>query len=152
MSESVIDIFREEAREHLSALEKGFLDLETASAAARRSLIDSLFRHAHSLKGDAKAVGLLPLKEAAQILEDLLDALRAAPDETNPERINQGLSQLDQVRAAFETWQHAGRVEPSVPTPNVDVPRNATGEPGSVSPRTSDEQPRVRGLTPSGSP
>ena len=115
MSESVFDIFREEAREHLSALEKGFLDLETASSATRRSLIDSLFRHAHSLKGDAKAVGLLSLKEAAQVLEDLLDTLRNSPDETNPERINQGLSQLDQVRAAFETWQQAGRSEPPIP-------------------------------------
>ncbi len=111
MSESVIDIFREEAREHLSALEKGFLDLEAAQAATRRGLIDSLFRHAHSLKGDAKAVGLLPLKVAAQVLEDLLDSLRNSPDEMNPERINQGLSQLDQVRAAYETWQHAGRGE-----------------------------------------
>ncbi len=115
MSESVFDIFREEAREHLGALEKGFLDLEAASVATRRSLIDNLFRHAHSLKGDAKAVGLLSLKAAAQVLEDLLDSLRTSPDETNPERINQGLSQLDQVRAAFESWQQAGRDETPAP-------------------------------------
>ena len=152
MTESVFDIFREEAREHLSALEKGFLDLEAAQAAARRSLIDNLFRHAHSLKGDAKAVGLLPLKVAAQVLEDLLDALRASPEETTPERINQGLSQLDQVRAAYETWQQAGRSEPPAPAPNTDVARNPTGEPGGVSPRTGDAQAHVRGLTPPGSP
>lgn len=109
MSESVLDIFREEAREHLHALEQGFLDLEAASAEKRKSLIDSLFRHAHSLKGDAKAVGLLPLKEAAQVLEDLLDSLRSSPDETNPERINRGLAQLDLVRGAFESWQQPER-------------------------------------------
>lgn len=120
MPESVFDIFREEAREHLSALEKGFLDLEAAQAATRRSLIDSLFRHAHSLKGDAKAVGLLPLKEASQVLEDLLDSLRASPDETNPERINQGLSQLDQVRAAFETW--GGIADLRLPIANLKTP------------------------------
>lgn len=105
MSESVFDIFREEAREHLSALEKGFLDLETAAAEKRRGLIDNLFRHAHSLKGDAKAVGLLPLKAAAQVLEDLLDSLRDAPEDVTSENINQGLAQLDQVRGAFESWQ-----------------------------------------------
>jgi two-component system chemotaxis sensor kinase CheA len=59
MPDPILDIFREEARDHLGALEKGFLDLEaTAGAEARRALIDSLFRHAHSLKGDAKVVGL----------------------------------------------------------------------------------------------
>src|SRR4051812_40598339 len=101
MSESVFDIFREEAREHLGALERGLLDLESAAAtAARRSLIDGLFRHAHSLKGDAKAVGLSSLKAAAQVLEDLFDVLRSSPDETTPERISQGLSQLDCVRIA----------------------------------------------------
>ena len=104
MSESVLDIFREEAREHLSALEKGFLDLETADPDRRRSLIDNLFRHAHSMKGDAKAVGVIPLKVASQVLEDLLDSLRIAPDELSSEHINRGLAQLDQVRKEFEKW------------------------------------------------
>jgi two-component system chemotaxis sensor kinase CheA len=113
MPESVFDIFREEAREHLSALEKGFLDLEAAAAEKRRGLIDSLFRHAHSLKGDAKAVGVLPLKVAAQVLEDLLDSLRSAPEELTSEHINQGLAQFDAVRGAFESWQQPGSNEPS---------------------------------------
>jgi two-component system chemotaxis sensor kinase CheA len=117
MPESVLDIFREEAREHLGALEKGFLDLESAVAEQRKSLIDNLFRHAHSIKGDAKAVGVLPLKAAAQVLEDLLDTLRSAPDETTPERVNQGLAQLDQVRGAFESWQQPGGSEQSAPVP-----------------------------------
>ncbi len=112
MSESILDIFREEAREHLSALEKGFLDLEAAVAAKRRGLIDSLFRHAHSLKGDARAVGVLPLKAAAQVLEDLLDSLRSSPEEMTSGHINQGLSQLDHVRTAFEAWQQAGPSPP----------------------------------------
>lgn len=112
MSESVLDIFREEAREHLSALEKGFLDLESAAVDNRRSLIDNLFRHAHSLKGDARAVGIMPLKEASQVLEDVLDTLRESPDEVTPKHINQGLSQLDQVRAAFDTWQKSDPDEP----------------------------------------
>ena len=113
MPESVLDIFREEAREHLSALEKGFLDLEAAAAEKRRGLIDSLFRHAHSLKGDSKAVGALPLKLAAQVLEDLLDSLRNAPEEMTSEQINQGLAQLDAVRGAFESWQQPDGNEPS---------------------------------------
>src|SRR5215204_2778704 len=65
MLDPVLDIFREEAREHLGALEGGFLDLEAASdPEARRSTIDTLFRHAHSLKGDARAIGLPELQVA----------------------------------------------------------------------------------------
>ena len=81
MNEAVLNIFREEARERLAALEQRFLDLESADTAdARRPIIDELFRHAHSLKGDAKAVGLPELQTAAQVLEDHLDSLREAPE------------------------------------------------------------------------
>ena len=104
MTDPVFDIFREEAREHLGALEGGFLDLEAAAVEARRPLIDNLFRHAHSLKGDAKAVGVVPLQRAAQILEDILDGMRSAPENINLELVNQGLAQLDLVRRAYEVW------------------------------------------------
>ena len=116
MSDTVLDIFREEAREHLSALERIFLDLEAAPPEKRRGLIDSLFRHAHSLKGDAKAVGLLPLKAAAQVLEDQLDLLRSAPEEMTSKHISQGLLQFDTVRKAFETF--SGFTDPGMPADN----------------------------------
>lgn len=117
MPDPVFEIFREEARDHLAALEKGFLDLEAAQAEARRSLIDSLFRHAHSLKSDAKVVGLGELKQAAQALEDLLDELRDAPERVERGTIDQGLARLDRVRQAFEAWQAAGEAPPSVEAP-----------------------------------
>ncbi len=105
-SDPVFDIFREEAREHLSALEKAFLDLETAATTQVRSaLINGLFRHAHSLKGDARVIGLGALKEAAQSLEDILEGLRNSPDKVERSTISQGLEMFDQVRAAFEAWQ-----------------------------------------------
>jgi len=120
MDDSIYNIFREEAREHLGALEKGFLDLETADVLeARRNLIDKLFRHAHSLKGDAKVMGLATIKEAAQLLEDLLDSFRDHPADVNPAGINRGLAQLDQVRGAFEAWQQQGKDDGSVAQESV---------------------------------
>jgi two-component system, chemotaxis family, sensor kinase CheA len=122
MHDPVFDIFCEEAKEHLGALEKGFLDLEAAALPeARRGKIDSLFRHAHSLKGDARAIGLAALQEAAQRLEDILDALRNTPEKVNREVINQGLAQLDIIRQAFEAWQRTlgeekAPAEPLTPT------------------------------------
>ena len=106
MSDPIFDIFREEAREHLGALEKSFLDLDGIPAIeVRRQLIDNLFRHAHSLKSDAKVVGLTELKQAAQVLEDILDDLRESPERIGPETVTRGLAQFDIVRAAFESWQ-----------------------------------------------
>lgn len=106
MSDPVLDIFREEAREHLGALEKAFLDMEAAGTAeVRRELIDSLFRHAHSLKGDARVVGVRPLTEAAQQLEDILDDLRENPERVDRAAVGRGLAQFDAVRGAFERWQ-----------------------------------------------
>lgn len=116
MLDPVFDIFREEAKEHLSALEKGFLDLETPVAAeTRQARIHELFRHAHSLKGDARAVGLAEMQEAAQQLEDILDGLRENPDSITPAVIDRGLLQFDAVRKAFETWRQHRPAEPSPP-------------------------------------
>ena len=106
--DEIFDIFREEAREHLGALETSFLDLESASSVeTRRSLIDHAFRHAHSMKSDAKVVGLPDLKVAAQQLEDILDDWRSDPDAVDSDAISRGLTQFDQVRAAYEACQGA---------------------------------------------
>lgn len=158
MHDPVFDIFCEEAKEHLGALEKGFLDLESApTPEARRGQIDSLFRHAHSLKGDARAIGLPPLQEAAQQLEDILDSLRTNPEKVSPEVVNQGLAQLDVVRQAFEAWQRTLGEEPAIVEPvprvaeeQVSAPLRATevpapvareqGEPTAVQPPAAQEE------------
>ena len=104
--DEVLDIFREEAREHLGALEKGFLDLEDLETPTeRRPLIDNLFRHAHSVKGDARAVGVEQLQQSSQELEDTLDEMREDPARVGKPEINLALTQLDRVRAAFESWE-----------------------------------------------
>src|SRR5438552_2737272 len=152
MMDPIFDIFREEAREHLGALEKSFLDLEVAEAAeARKALINSLFRHAHTLKGDAKVVGLVDLQQTSQVLEDVLDELRSHPEKVDRAAIDRGLAQFDKVRQAFEAWQGAGQVETevaeearpeqppemptAVPAPPPEPPRVKPPPPPSPEPR-----------------
>ena len=104
--DEIIDIFRQEASEHLAAMEKGFLDLEGAdSVETRGALINKLFRPAHSLKGAARAVELLEIQDCAQKLEETLDELRDNPDAINPQAIERGLAQFDALRKAFDQWQ-----------------------------------------------
>jgi two-component system chemotaxis sensor kinase CheA len=149
MVDPVFEIFREEAREHLSRLEKGFLDLEAAPALQERpALIDDLFRHAHSLKGDARAVGLAELQQAAQVLENVLDDLRAKPETVSRSVINDGLSQLDEVRQAFEDWQsgeagtRGGNGEAPAPAGDAS-PIPAKQTPPAVEPPKTEEPPHA---------
>ena len=117
--DGIIDLFREEATEHLAALEKGFLDLEAAASADQReSIIDRLFRHAHGLKGAARAVELLDIQQTAQLLEDTLDELRENPETVTTDDIEQGLAQFDELRNAFDQWQ--GVETPSATTETLE--------------------------------
>ncbi len=111
--DQLYQIFREEAQEHLAALERGFLDLEAAaSVEARTPIVHEMFRRAHSFKGAARAVGLAPLQAAGQMLEDTLEGLRRDPARPDRPTIDLALAQLDAARRVFEAWR---RGEPAPP-------------------------------------
>lgn len=119
--DQIIDLFRQEASEHLAALEKGFLDLEGAhSVEARGSITNKIFRAAHSLKGAARAVELNDIQECAQKLEETLDELRENPEAITTEAIESGLAQFDQLRKAFDQWRHPeGSADPKTVAPTA---------------------------------
>ncbi|WP_437204460.1 hybrid sensor histidine kinase/response regulator [Planctomicrobium sp. SH664] len=135
MVDPILQIFQEETTEHIRALENGFLDLESApDLESRRLLIDGLFRHAHSLKGDARVIGLEELQQVSQRLEDLLDALRRQPAKLTSVEIDSGLKQLDEIRRAYQTWtqSHAAPFTERQPDPSGVVltadPPPSTGD------------------------
>jgi len=69
--------FRVEADEHLKAMTSGLLALEkTPSGAEAASIIETVFREAHSLKGAARAVNLAPIESLCQALESVFAALK----------------------------------------------------------------------------
>lgn len=71
-----LSLFVGEATEHLEALGQELVRME-----GRVSLeaIDSLFRHAHSVKGMASSMGFEATTTLAHRLEDLLDRVRTSP-------------------------------------------------------------------------
>jgi two-component system chemotaxis sensor kinase CheA len=71
-----LSLFVGEATEHLEALGRELVRME-----GRISLeaIDSLFRHAHSVKGMAASMGFEATTTLAHRLEDLLDRVRTSP-------------------------------------------------------------------------
>lgn len=73
----LIPIFQEEAAEHLKALSKGLLELEKPLDEKQyESVIEEIFREAHSLKGASRSVNKRDLQEICQVLENVFAALK----------------------------------------------------------------------------
>ena len=66
------EIFRVEAADHVHGISSGLLALEKAPAADRATLIEQVFREAHSLKGAARAVDYGEIERLSQAMEDEL--------------------------------------------------------------------------------
>jgi len=154
MHDPIFDIFREEAREHLRSLEQGLLDLdETAEVADREKLVSKLFRHAHNIKGDSRALDLPSIQTAASELEGSLETLRGHLDLINAEVIERTLRELDALKHEFELWQRqisAGDTENSAPGasefPVTAVPSDMDPEPlaAAATPRSVEDVLSVR--------
>ncbi len=64
-----------EAAEHSQALSRDLVSLEKQRTP---ETVDSLFRHAHSVKGMAASMGLEAIATLAHRVEDLVETLRSA--------------------------------------------------------------------------
>lgn len=94
--EMVLQSFREEADELLTQMEQSLLSLE--SQPENRELISSIFRIAHTLKGNASLLEFKAVAHALHSLEDLLDSLRSGKAAITPEIINLLLQSVDVLR------------------------------------------------------
>jgi len=66
--------FIEDANDHLHAMNQGLVALvETPSDS---SLVDAVFRAAHTIKGSSRMMKLIHISDMAHVLEDVLDGLR----------------------------------------------------------------------------
>jgi two-component system chemotaxis sensor kinase CheA len=94
--EMVLQSFREEADELLAQMEQSLLALE--GQPENRELISSIFRVAHTLKGNASLLEFKTVTHALHGLEDLLDLLRDGAIAITSEVINLLLQSVDVLR------------------------------------------------------
>jgi HPt (histidine-containing phosphotransfer) domain-containing protein len=94
---ALLAMFQAEAGENLAAMEEALVGLEHSPDDAER--LNTLFRAAHTLKGNADSLGLRPLAELAHALEDLLDLFRGRKLPVTRERIDVLLESIDALRA-----------------------------------------------------
>lgn len=93
--------FRAQAEELLTALEAGLLALERAPQ--DDEVLHAVFRAAHTIKGDARIVGLEEVAQAAHTLEDVLEQLRDRSLAPVPGLISALLAVGDALRAMIFT-------------------------------------------------
>lgn len=96
----VQEAFYAEQAEHRQAASELLLELERGTTSARRrTLLNELFRQAHSLKGGARAANLPAIEQIAHAIEDLFSAARAGTLELNPEVCDPIYAAIDAIGA-----------------------------------------------------
>lgn len=99
--DELLRTFRAQAEELLVALEEGLLALERAPQ--DDEVLHAVFRAAHTIKGDARIVGLEEVAQAAHTLEDVLEQLRDRSLAPVPGLISALLAVGDALRAMIFT-------------------------------------------------
>ncbi|MEI7645465.1 MAG: ATP-binding protein, partial [Chloroflexales bacterium] len=105
----VLAAFRAEQAEHRQAAGEILLELERDPLhPQRKELLDQLFREAHSLKGGARAAGLLDVERIAHRIEDVFAAARDGQLELSPtvcDPIYAGLDAIGVLMAHHEAGE-----------------------------------------------
>lgn len=101
----LLPAFMQEANEQIEAYEQLLLQLEDAPG--EHSLLDALFRCAHTVKGSAGVFGLDRVVAFTHHVETLLDRLREGQIALTPELSTLLLQSNDEIRALVEGAQQA---------------------------------------------
>lgn len=72
----LLSTFRIEADAHIQCIASGLLGLEKTTAAEQRTIVETIFRAVHSLKGAARAVNLTEIEAACRSLENIFSAMK----------------------------------------------------------------------------
>ncbi len=121
------DLFESEAEEYLNRLESGLLLLDSGDRDP--SLIEEVFRQAHSLKGAARMLGVRPVEALTHLLEDRLVPIRRGRRSLSRGEATRMLGSLDALRRMVReavTGEPAGVDEEEVARALTD----SNGDPG----------------------
>jgi len=92
MNNQYLDVFLEEAKEHIENLNKYLLELENNPS---QEIVDEIFRSAHTLKGMSGTMGFTQLLELTHEMENLLQEIRSQEISVNEHIIDTLLKSVD---------------------------------------------------------
>jgi len=108
--------FFAEAQEQLTAMEEGIVGLEHRPDDP--DLLATVFRAAHTLKGNAAIVDLTEIASRANQIEDALDALRTGARELDAGLVTSILGLLDELRTELSESLEGGDSDPVLDAPD----------------------------------
>ncbi|VBB08073.1 Hypothetical protein LUCI_3338 [Lucifera butyrica] len=94
-------MFLEESREHLQTLNRCLLDLENDPN--NLSVLDEIFRSAHTIKGMSATMGFTSIAELTHEMENILDLLRKAALKANNDIIDTLFQCVDTLEQLVES-------------------------------------------------
>src|SRR6056297_3354160 len=95
MDDQYLDAFIRESEEAITELNNSLLALE--SDPEDEQAMESIFRTAHTLKGNFGAMGFEDASDLAHAIEDLLDEMREGNMEVTPEIMDMIFDGVDQI-------------------------------------------------------
>jgi two-component system chemotaxis sensor kinase CheA len=126
--------FRVEAKEHIDALFHGISELEQLKdAGSRATLVEQVFREAHSLKGAARSVDQIAIESICQSLEDTFAAMKRNELAETPalyENLLLTLNQLSALLGETDTALTPAPAREASPPPAADTPASKAAAPG----------------------
>ncbi|WEL16863.1 Two-component system, chemotaxis family, sensor kinase CheA [Halorhabdus sp. SVX81] len=106
MDEQYLDAFIRESEEAITELNNSLLELE--SDPSNQAAMDSIFRTAHTLKGNFGAMGFDDASNLAHAIEDLLDAIRQDEMDVTPEIMDLVFAGVDEIEAIVTEIEEHG--------------------------------------------
>lgn len=153
--EELRNLFKTASEEHLQKLDDGLLYLEKHPNDKAR--LEELLREAHSLKGDARMLGVRDVETLIHQLEHILGSVKRGEttlESTLCDRMYQGLDAIRKVVHESVTGEPAGintfhvlaqlmGANPTAPAPSQDQLSEVQETVEDVAPPTSSESPPV---------
>jgi two-component system chemotaxis sensor kinase CheA len=135
--------FREEAREILTELESGLLELNESRDDA--DLVSRIFRGLHTIKGSGSMFGFERMAAFTHDLETAFDMVRNGKLEVSSELTDLTLAALDQISAMLEEEMGGEAVDASACARILDGVRKLSGIQGNAAPvKRDDAAPAVQ--------
>ena len=100
--DKIFELFAESCLEQLRGIEAAILDLEAAGRDALGPKLAAIFRAAHTIKGDAGAVGAPALAELCHAVESVLDPVREGALPVTPALVGELLAVFDVIKTMVE--------------------------------------------------
>lgn len=94
----MLDIFQEETSERLDSIESGLISLENCEDSCDPSIINGIFRDAHSIKAGSNLLKLKKIEELSHKLENVLEMVRTGEIVPNELIITASLEAVDKLR------------------------------------------------------